>query len=466
MILATIIGKSFHNCVKIAKYVGKYFLWFIAAAFVMIALQGVLKIAGDITGIHVTITRRWMANIIDFAWFCFSGWIAYEIFVLLGIFHTADYQYSEEYRQSEENSKYDGLPTWANVSSWLLSLTAMAFAVLLYLYIDTYDNYLGKMTLLAIGHISLAAGTSIPFTFVTLVLYGSAFICVMSCLGLLLPVVKYIRRRGLDVFSISGIASLAFYSWNVISSRVGFLVGYIGRSIGWQYHEFVGYIRNCAFIEQCPMSFAFEQEFMLPILKMLIFNAVIYYVLNHSVKSFDKNLYKVAQDGSRLLRGSNNTYDEFKEQERKVDPEHDWVFATLTWTAYGMPMSGWELKRQYTRLGNALNDFAPWKVAKYTDDDVQRIKHSHTIIHSENRIRSVISNAQVYCKIVDEYGSFGEYVRQLIKADDKEIISNLRRGKASLYAKLLAADLHYRGFKYIGPAKAGEFLKNNYKMLV
>ncbi len=466
MIVARIIGKSFHNCVKTVKNLGKYLLWFIATLFVMMAIEGIFKIVGDITGIHVTITRKWMAYILNVVGFWVSGWITYEAFVGLGIFHKDGYQYSVSNRQSDTDTKYDDLPSWANVTSWLLSLGMMAVAVLLYLYIDTSDTYLGQLTLLTVEYISREAGTGIPFTFVVVVLYGGAFLCVVSCLSLLIPVVKYIHRRGLDIFSITGLASLAFYCWNIIGSRVGFLAGYAGRSFAWQYDEYVGNIRYWALLEQNSMTYTFEQQFILPILKALIFNAIIYYVLNLSVKSFDRNLYQVAREGNRLHEDSIGTIDAFKKEELKVNAEHDWVFATLTWTAYGMPMSGWELKRQYTRLGNALNDFAPRMVALYTDDDVQRIKQAQGVVHSENRIRSIISNAKVYCGIIDEFGSFGKYVRQLIKDDDSTMFRNLRNGKTTLYAKLLAADLYYRGFKYIGPAKAGEFLKHNYTKLL
>lgn len=467
MIIATIIGKSFHNCIKTAKSLAKYFLWIVLTVFVMSVLEGIFNILGDVTGIHVTITRTWMSNILNFVWYGISAWIAYEIFVVLGIFHREGYNYSAVRKSSDTTLKYEGIPFWANVVSWIISLAAMALVVIVYIYFVFDDEYLGKMTLLIIGYISRAAGTSIPFTFVVLVLYGGALLCVLSCLSLLIPVVKYIRRRGFDVYSISGIASIAFFSWNIINSRVGFVFRNIGNSYAVQYDDFVGYIRNWSVICACPMTYTFEQEFILPILGALIFNAIVFYVLNHSVKSFGNNLYKVVSENSRLIEGTVDPMEDyFKEQKRMVDPLHDDVFATLVWTAYGLPMTGWELKQQYTKLGNALDDYAPQKVSMYSDNDVQRIKNSRTIIHSESRIRSVISNAQVYCKILDEFGTFGNYVKQLINVDDKEILRNLQKGNVSLYGKLLAADLHYRGFKYIGPAKAGEFLKNNYKMLL
>lgn len=467
MVLTTIISKSFHNCVETVKFLGKYFAWLIASVFVMTVVGGIFNILGDITGIHITITKNWMKIILSCIWWCISEWIAYEVFVALGIFHGSDYEYTTASTKSELSSKYDDLSSGANVMSWLLSFAEMAFVVLVFLYVYLYDGYIGKLALLSVGYISYWAGTGIPFTFVVVVLYGGAFLCTLSCLSLLIPIIKYLRRRGMDVFSISGIACIVFYTWNVVHSRVGFLVGYIGKSFKWQYDNFHAYIRYWAIYDDCPTSFELEHEYLLPILGTLIFNAIVFYFLNRSVKAFVTNLYKVVRDNSHLIEGTVDPMDDyFKEQKRKVNHEHDDIFASLVWTAYGLPMTGWELQQQYTKLGNALDDYAPSKIALYTDNDIQRIKNSLTIIHSESRIRSVISNAQVYCKIVNEFGSFYNYFKQLIKDDDQTIFGNLREVKVSLYAKLLAADLHYRGFKYIGPAKANEFLKNNYRMMI
>lgn len=467
MVLTTIISKSFHNCVDTVKFLGKYLAWLIASAFVMSVVGGIFNILGIITGIHITITKIWIENILSSIWWIISALIAYEVFVAFGIFYESGHGYTATSTKSEVSSKYDDLSSGANIMSWLLAFAEMAFVVLVFLYIGLDDGYIGKLTLISVGYISYWAGTGIPFTFVVVVLYGGAFLCILSCLSLLLPIVKYFRCRGMDVFSISGIACIVLYTWNVVDSRVGFLVGYIGKSFKWQYDNFNAYIRYLDLYDDSLTSFTLEHEYLLPILGTLIFNAIVFYVLNRSVKSFDNNLYKVVRDNRHLIEGTVDPMDDYlKEQKRRVDFGHDDIFASLVWTTYGLPMSGWELQQQYTKLGNALDDYDPGKVALYTDNDIQRINNSSTIIHSESRIRSVISNAQVYCKIVNEFGSFYNYFKQLIKDDDQTMFGNLRRGKVSLYAKLLAADLHYRGFKYIGPAKANEFLKNNFRMLI
>lgn len=469
MILTTIISKSFQNCIKTTKALGKYLAWLITMIFITQALLGIFNFAGNAVGKTVA-EDCIMEPILFFTLTLVSIWIANKIFYSLGIFIDDD-DYSADSSVSNEATKYDDLPFWANATSWLLSFAELAFIAFIIVYLafpTPFDNYhLGELTLIATRFISQHENIGIDLTFVVLVLYGGAFICVLSCLSLLLPVVKYIRRRGFDVFSISGIMSIGFYTWYVVNNRAGFLKYYIGKSISWQYKVIMNQLNGCAEFYGTSTGCALEYNFIWPILTTLIFNAIVYYILNRYVKAFSTNLYEAISDGHHLLEGSIAPVDNYtKEQIRKIAPQYDAVFATLIWTAYGRLMNGRKLKQQYIRLGKALDDYDPNMIAQYTDDDVQRIKRAQTIIHSERRIRSVISNAQVYCQIFDEFGSFESYFRKLINGEDNTMLKNLHNGNVSLYAKLLAADLHYRGFKYIGPAKAKELLKNNYRMLL
>lgn len=467
MILTTIISKSFQNCIEKIKAIGKFIVSFIVAVFIAQILNGILAFVADTIGITV---KRDHTTLVIFA----GVWLTAVVCTtwILDIFHIYDDDNSADNDASNEATKYDNLPSWADFISSLLAYVELAFIAIitiLTVFPLPFANYhLGELTLIATKLISQHENIGIDLTFVVLVLYGGAFICVTSCLSLLLPVVKYIRCRGLNVFSISGIMSIAFYIWYVVDDSAGFLINYIGKSIPWQYKNTMNHLNNWAELYGTSTGCVLEQNFILPILGTLIFNIIFFYFLNRYVKDFSTNLYEAISDGHHLLEGSTAPMDNYtKEQTRKIAPQYDAVFATLIWTAYGIQTNSRKLKQQYIlRLGKVLDDYAPNMIAQYTDDDVQRIKRAKTIIHSESRIRSVISNAQVYCKILDEFGSFESYFRKLINDEDNTILKHLPNGNVSLYAKLLAADLHYRGFKYIGPAKAKELLKNNYRMLL
>lgn len=367
MILTTIISKSFQNCIKTTKALGWYLATLVTTVLIALILNGILAFVADTVGITVkrdhtmqvifvgvsltaSVCAVWILNI-------FHTWI-------LDIFHTYDDDYSADSDVSNEATKYDDLPFWANATSWLLSFAELAFIAIitdLIVFPLPFANYhLGELTLIATKLISQHENIGIDLTFVVLVLYGGAFICVTSCLSLLLPVVKYIRCRGLNVFSISGIMTIVFYTWNVVDDRAGFLINYIGKSIPWQYKNTMNHLNGWAEFYGTSTGCVLEQNFILPILSTLIFNAIVYYILNRYVKDFSTNLYEAISDGHHLLEGSIAPMDNYtKEQTRKIAPQYDAVFATLIWTAYGRLMNGKKLKQQYIRLGKALDDYDP-----------------------------------------------------------------------------------------------------------
>ena len=114
----------------------------------------------------------------------------------------------------------------------------------------------------------------------------------------------------------------------------------------------------------------------------------------------------------------------------------------------------WDLmlkKREIFRSCFAGFDYD--KIAKFTDEDVDRIMNTDGMIRSPRKIRAVIHNAQCFQKVQEEFGSFCDY------------IWGFSGGKTILYqghdtgripvsnglSEKISKDLKKRGFKYIGP---------------
>ena len=93
------------------------------------------------------------------------------------------------------------------------------------------------------------------------------------------------------------------------------------------------------------------------------------------------------------------------------------------------------------------------KVAAFGDEDVARIMETPDMIRSERKIRAVISNAQAYRKIREEFGSFCDYIWAY--TNHKTILyqghaTGLTAVSNGLSAKI-SKDLKRRGFKFVGP---------------
>ena len=92
------------------------------------------------------------------------------------------------------------------------------------------------------------------------------------------------------------------------------------------------------------------------------------------------------------------------------------------------------------------------RVARYTEEDVERILNTPGMLRSVAKIKAVISNAGCFEQIVAEYGSFCKYLWGY--SDGKTV---LYQGHEDGYipasnrlSETIARDLKKRGFKYLG----------------
>ena len=91
-------------------------------------------------------------------------------------------------------------------------------------------------------------------------------------------------------------------------------------------------------------------------------------------------------------------------------------------------------------------------IAKYKDNDVQRILNTDRMIKSKPKIKAVINNAKCFQKIRDEYGSFCKYLwsytenKTILYDKHEEGYIPVSNGLSDKISK----DLKKRGFKFIG----------------
>ena len=117
------------------------------------------------------------------------------------------------------------------------------------------------------------------------------------------------------------------------------------------------------------------------------------------------------------------------------------------------------MKREIFRTCFANFDYM--KVAQFTNIDVERIMQYPGIIKSKRKIEAMISNAQAFIKIRNEFETFDKYIWCFTKA--KNIIYNNRPyGMMQTQSKLsdiIAKDLKKRGFKFLGSVLVYSFIQ-------
>jgi DNA-3-methyladenine glycosylase I len=118
--------------------------------------------------------------------------------------------------------------------------------------------------------------------------------------------------------------------------------------------------------------------------------------------------------------------------------------AGLSWKTILMRREGYR---------KAFKNYDAKKVARMDDSDVERLMHDTGIIRNRLKIKSTISNAQIFLKIQKEFGSFSNYMWSYVH--NKPIRNKWKSHKelpaVTELAEKISKDLKKRGFKFFGP---------------
>lgn len=108
-----------------------------------------------------------------------------------------------------------------------------------------------------------------------------------------------------------------------------------------------------------------------------------------------------------------------------------------------------------------FDQFDPKKIARYQDNKIQKLIENTGIIRNKLKINSVILNAKAYLEIVDEFGSFSDYLWQFVDGKPK---TNCWKHIKEVPSKNIISDkmskeLKKRGFKFVGSTICYAFMQ-------
>ena len=100
----------------------------------------------------------------------------------------------------------------------------------------------------------------------------------------------------------------------------------------------------------------------------------------------------------------------------------------------------------------AFDEFDPEVVARYTQQDVDRLLANAGIIRNKLKINAAIINAQQFLEVQSAYNGFDNYIWQFV--DGKPIINHWQNMAevpvTTNISDSLSKDLKKRGFKFVG----------------
>ncbi len=149
--------------------------------------------------------------------------------------------------------------------------------------------------------------------------------------------------------------------------------------------------------------------------------------------------------------GTDELYMKYHDQEwgKETHDDHT-LFEFLILESAQAGLSWITILRRRDGYRKAFSNFDVIKIAAFTEDDVKHLLQDTGIIRNRLKIISAISNAGLFIKVQQEFGSFDKYLYGFMPGG-KPIINNCEKPPASsIISDAISKDMKKRGFKFFG----------------
>jgi DNA-3-methyladenine glycosylase I len=143
----------------------------------------------------------------------------------------------------------------------------------------------------------------------------------------------------------------------------------------------------------------------------------------------------------------------YHDEEWGVPVHHDrtWFeFLTLEGAQAGL---SWDtILRKRARYREVFDNFDPAKVARYDAKKKRSLLADPGIIRNRLKIESTITNAQLFLKTQEEFGSFDNYIWRFVDGKPKQNAwaAHKKVPASTRESDALSKDLQKRGFRFVG----------------
>jgi len=126
------------------------------------------------------------------------------------------------------------------------------------------------------------------------------------------------------------------------------------------------------------------------------------------------------------------------------------LWETLMLEGFQAGLSWSVILRKREAFRAAFAGFEPAKVARFGEDDVERLMADPGIVRARAKIEATIRGAQIYCEMAARGESFANFCwsftgGEVVKGDGKTLPAKTELSEA------ISKDLKRRGFKFVGP---------------
>ena len=110
----------------------------------------------------------------------------------------------------------------------------------------------------------------------------------------------------------------------------------------------------------------------------------------------------------------------------------------------------------------AFHDFDAGKIARYTEEDRQRLLNDPGIVRNRLKIEATINNAQRFLEVKKEFGSFDRYIWQFTGHKTLRKPQGVAHSTVPASTKesdVMSRDLKERGFRFVGTTICYAFMQ-------
>jgi DNA-3-methyladenine glycosylase I len=166
--------------------------------------------------------------------------------------------------------------------------------------------------------------------------------------------------------------------------------------------------------------------------------------------------------GIRCWDTDNPLYVKYHDEEWGTPVHNDrTLFEFLTLEGFQAGLT-WELiLKRRAALRKAFDNFNPEKIARYVDEDVERLMNDPGVIRNRAKIMAAINNSGRFREVRKEFGSFDAFIWKFVQG---RTINHALRDFSNLPAeseesRAMSRELKKRGFKFVGPTICYAFMQ-------
>ncbi len=128
------------------------------------------------------------------------------------------------------------------------------------------------------------------------------------------------------------------------------------------------------------------------------------------------------------------------------------LFEFLILETFQAGLSWITILKKRENFRKAFDDFDYQKIALYSDEKYDSLLQDAGIIRNKLKVKSAITNANLFMEIQKEFGSFSKFIWSYV--DEKPIVNTFHKREdvpaTTAFSDKISKDLKKRGFKFVG----------------